>query len=153
MIHHMCETWSQHTWWLCSRLGLGAPKPGCDRSGIRGMLTVGRDLDRNGQTLSYLPYSDSFYTHLILTLSHLLLFYSGYSYLLYSKTRWISHLGILPLWSFLEIGNLRQNLKLFSLFKKKDWLIVLMINAWFASLIDWTIIDGHLSMYHHKVLN
>jgi hypothetical protein len=27
---HMCETWSQHTWWLCSRLGLGAPKPGCD---------------------------------------------------------------------------------------------------------------------------
>jgi hypothetical protein len=30
MIHHMCETWSQHTWWLCSRPGLGAPKPGCD---------------------------------------------------------------------------------------------------------------------------
>jgi hypothetical protein len=26
MIHHMCETWSQHTWWLCSRPGLGAPK-------------------------------------------------------------------------------------------------------------------------------
>jgi hypothetical protein len=24
-------------------------KPGCDRSGIRGMLTVGRNLDRNGQ--------------------------------------------------------------------------------------------------------
>ena len=33
---------------------------GCDRSGIRGMLTVGRHLDRNGQTLTYLPYSDSF---------------------------------------------------------------------------------------------
>jgi hypothetical protein len=30
MIHHMCETWSQHTKWLCSRPGLGAPKPGCD---------------------------------------------------------------------------------------------------------------------------
>jgi hypothetical protein len=29
------------------------------------MLTVGRNLDRNGQTLTYLPYSDSFYTHLI----------------------------------------------------------------------------------------
>jgi hypothetical protein len=28
------------------------------------MLTVGRNLDRNGQTLSYLPYSDSFYTYL-----------------------------------------------------------------------------------------
>jgi hypothetical protein len=24
-------------------------KSGCDRSGIRGMLTVGRNLDRNGQ--------------------------------------------------------------------------------------------------------
>ena len=52
-------------------------------------MTVGRNLDRNGQTLFYLPYSDSFYTHLILILSHLLLFYSGYSYLFYSKTRWI----------------------------------------------------------------
>jgi hypothetical protein len=28
------------------------------------MLTVGRNLDRNGQTLTYLPYSDSFYTYL-----------------------------------------------------------------------------------------
>jgi hypothetical protein len=35
-------------------------KSGCDRSGIRGMLIVGRNLDRNGQTLTYLPYSDSF---------------------------------------------------------------------------------------------
>jgi hypothetical protein len=57
----ICETWSQHTWWLCSRPGLGAPKPGCDRSGIRGMLTVGRNLDRTGQQLStYLCYSDPF---------------------------------------------------------------------------------------------
>jgi hypothetical protein len=48
------------------------------------------------KTLIYLPYSDSFYTHLILILSHLLLFYSDHSYLFYSKTRWISHLGILP---------------------------------------------------------
>jgi hypothetical protein len=30
MIHHMCETWSQHTWWLCSRPGFGPLKPGCD---------------------------------------------------------------------------------------------------------------------------
>jgi hypothetical protein len=28
------------------------------------MLTVGRNLDRNGQTQTYLPYSDSFYTYL-----------------------------------------------------------------------------------------
>jgi hypothetical protein len=39
-------------------------KTGCDRSGIRGMLTIGRNLDRNGQTLTYKPYSDSFYTYL-----------------------------------------------------------------------------------------
>jgi hypothetical protein len=31
MIHHMCETWSQHTWYLCSRSGLGASKPRCDK--------------------------------------------------------------------------------------------------------------------------
>jgi hypothetical protein len=61
------------------------------------MLTVGRNLDRNGQTLTYLSYSDSFRTYLILILSHLLLFYSDYSYLYYSKTRWILHLGILQL--------------------------------------------------------
>jgi hypothetical protein len=32
-----------------------------------------------------------------LNLSHLLLLYFDYSYLYYSKTRWISHPGILPL--------------------------------------------------------
>jgi hypothetical protein len=48
---------------MCVRLGpstpsdyvlarvLVAPKPGCDRSGIRGMLTVGQNLDRTGQPL------------------------------------------------------------------------------------------------------
>jgi hypothetical protein len=61
------------------------------------MLTVGRNLDRNGQNLTYLPYSDSFYTYLILILSHLLLSYSDYSYLFHFKTRWVSHLGILHL--------------------------------------------------------
>jgi hypothetical protein len=36
-------------------------KSGCDRSGIRGMLIVGRNLDRTGQPiLTYLCYSDSF---------------------------------------------------------------------------------------------
>jgi hypothetical protein len=30
------------------------------------MLTVGRNLDRNGQTLTYLSYSDSFHTYLVL---------------------------------------------------------------------------------------
>jgi hypothetical protein len=41
--------------------GFGPLKPGCDRSGIKGMLTVGQNLDRTGQPLStYLCYSDSF---------------------------------------------------------------------------------------------
>jgi hypothetical protein len=74
-------------------------KPGCERVVSEQMLTVGRNLDRNGQTLTYLSYSESFYAYLtlilsilILIMSHLLLFYSDYSYLLYSETRWISHL-------------------------------------------------------------
>jgi hypothetical protein len=46
-------------------------KSGCDRSGIRAMLTVGRNLDRIGQPLpTYLTLI------LFLILSHLLLFYS-----------------------------------------------------------------------------
>jgi hypothetical protein len=82
MIHHMCETLSHHTWCLCSRPGLGAPKPECDRSGIRGMLTVGRNLDRTGQPFStYL-----FLSKLFLTFSHLFPLYSDYSYLFLLKT-------------------------------------------------------------------
>jgi hypothetical protein len=85
-------------------------KPGCDRSGIRGMLTIGRNLNRNGQTLTYLSYFDCFYTYLdhvspstvqlwltlplllwffsklILIPSHLFLLYSDYSYLFLLKT-------------------------------------------------------------------
>jgi hypothetical protein len=41
------------------------------------------------KTLTYLPYSDSFYTYLILILSYLFLSYSDYSYLFLSKTRWV----------------------------------------------------------------
>jgi hypothetical protein len=58
---------------ICVRLGPSTPggyvcawvlvplKPGCDRSGIRGMLIVGRNLDRTRQPiLTYLCYSDPF---------------------------------------------------------------------------------------------
>jgi hypothetical protein len=76
---------------------LSLKAPGVTEVVSEEMLTVGRNLDRNGQTLTYLSYSDSFHTYLILILSHLLLFYSNYSYLYYSKTRWILHLGILQL--------------------------------------------------------
>jgi hypothetical protein len=84
MIHHMCETWSQHTWWICLRSGFGAPKPGCDRSGIKGMLTVGRNLDRTGQPLSTsLCYSDSFLNF-------------SYSFLIYFRFTLITLIFFLP---------------------------------------------------------
>jgi hypothetical protein len=37
---------------ITSRPGFGPLKSGCDRSGIRGVLTVGRNLDKTGQPLS-----------------------------------------------------------------------------------------------------
>ena len=60
-------------------------KTRCDRRGIRGMLTLGRNLDRNGQTLTYLPYSDS-NLNFFLIISHLFPLYSDYSYLFLLKT-------------------------------------------------------------------
>jgi hypothetical protein len=50
-------------------------KPGCYRSGIRGMLSVGRNLDRNGHN-HYLLTLLWFFLYFSLILSHLLLFYS-----------------------------------------------------------------------------
>jgi hypothetical protein len=43
MIHHMCETWSQHTWWLCSRPGFGPLKSGCDKAKSREMCLRGEE--------------------------------------------------------------------------------------------------------------
>jgi hypothetical protein len=86
MIHHMCETWSQHTWWLCSRPGLGAPKSGCDRSGIRGMLTVGWNLDRNGQNPYLLTFATLILSKLFLIFYYLIPLYFDYSYLFLLKT-------------------------------------------------------------------
>jgi hypothetical protein len=68
MWHSFLYHYSSYVWDLVpahlvfiSRPGFGPLKPGCDRSGIRGMLTVGRNLDWTGQPLStYFCYSDSF---------------------------------------------------------------------------------------------
>jgi hypothetical protein len=46
----------------CTRLC--SLSPGVTEVVSEEMLTVGRNLDRNGQTLTYLPCSDSFYTYL-----------------------------------------------------------------------------------------
>jgi hypothetical protein len=54
-----------------SRPGLVPLKPECDRSGIRGMLTIGRNLDRTGQPLIELdnPYLLTFATLILSKLS------------------------------------------------------------------------------------
>jgi hypothetical protein len=71
------------------------------------MLTIGPTLDRTGQN-PYLLTFTLILSILILIRSHLLLFYSDYSYLFYSrKIRRISQLRILHLRLPKEIGNLR----------------------------------------------
>jgi hypothetical protein len=67
-------------------LTLGSLKPGCDRSGIRGVLTVGRNLDRIGQPY-LLTFAILILSKLFLIFSHLLLLYSNYSYLFASKDK------------------------------------------------------------------
>jgi hypothetical protein len=149
-MHHMCETWSQHTWCLCSRPGFGPLKSGCDRSGIRGMLTVGRNLDRTGQPIfTYLCYSDSF-LKLFLIFSHLFPLYSDYPYLFLLKT----NLDF-TLWNPVPkviFRNRRPNLKN----KNKTnffwylwtWMFVLMILVWFGSLFE---CDGLWSNVHNYI--
>ena len=128
-------------YYICCLLGacmrctrLCSLKPGVTEVVSEEMLTVGRNLDRNGQTLTYLSYSDSFYTYLtlilsilILILSHLLLFHSDHSYLFYSETRWISNLGIPTPMTFLRVREPKTKVK--TIFLKKCWLIVLMLNV------------------------
>jgi hypothetical protein len=81
-------------------------KSGCDGSVIRGMLTIGRNLNRTRQD-PYLLTFTLILSILFLILSHLWLFYSDYSYLFYSrKAGRISHLGILYLRIPKEIGDL-----------------------------------------------
>ena len=80
------------------------------------MLTVGRDLDRNGQPLP--TYLILILSILILIMSHLLLFYSDHSYLLYSKTSRISHLGIPTPVTFLRDRRPKTKKTIFSILKK-----------------------------------
>jgi hypothetical protein len=68
-----------------SRPGFGPLKPGCDKSGIRGMLTVGRNLNRTGPLPTYL--ATLILSKLSLIFSHLLLLYSDYSYIFSSEDK------------------------------------------------------------------
>jgi hypothetical protein len=127
-------------------------KPGVTEVVSEEMLTVGRNLDRNGQNPSLLTllWFILYLSHLDLVSPSTFLLWSLLSFLLWDKmdfTPWNP-----TFMTFLRDRIPKTKLKLFSLLKKCG-LIVLMINVWFASLIDWNIIDGHLSMYHHKVMN
>jgi hypothetical protein len=100
----ICDVLLWRTYEMYPALSL---KSGCDTSGIRGnvdCMMKPRDLDK---TLTYLPYSDSFYTYLdpVSPFIFLLLLILPF----YSKTRRISHFGILHLRPSKEIGDLRQN--------------------------------------------
>jgi hypothetical protein len=143
----------------CTRLC--SLKPGCDRTGIRGMLTVGRNLDRNGQILTYLPYSDSFYTYLdpvsppivllwltlplllwfssklILIFSHLFPLYSDYSYMFLLKTKLDFTLwNPVPKVTFRNRSpTLRNKNKTIFYWYLYAWVFVLMIFVWFGYLI------------------
>jgi hypothetical protein len=152
MIHHMCETWSQHTWWLCSRPGLGAPKPGCDRSGIRGMLTVGWNLDRTGQPL--LAFATLILSKLFLIFSHLIPLYSDHSYLFLLKTN-----VDFTLWNPVAKVTFRNrrpihknhNKTIFLYKYLYAWMFVLMILVWFGSLIEcdelWSNVHNYIYIY------
>jgi hypothetical protein len=83
---------------ICVRLGpstlgnyvrarvLVPPKPGCERSGIRVMLIVGRNLDKLDNPY-LLTFATLILSKLFLIFSHLVLIYSNYSYLFTLKTK------------------------------------------------------------------
>jgi hypothetical protein len=133
----------------CTRLC--SLNPGVTEVVSEQMLTVGWNLDRNGQNpylltilwfILYLPYLDHVSPFAVIL--WLLL-----SFLLWDKidfTPWNP-----TFMTFLRGRRPKTKLKLFSLCKK------MLVDCSddkcrFASLIDWNIIDGHLSMYHHKVM-
>jgi hypothetical protein len=150
-------------------------KTGCDRSGIRGMLTIGRNLDRNGQILTYLPYSNSFYTcldpvspstvllwltlplllwfisTLILIFSHLILLSSDYSYLFLLKTNVDFTLwNHVPKVTFMNRGPTLRGKNYFYRYLYA-WVFVLVIFVWFGSLIEcdelWSNVQNYIYIY------
>jgi hypothetical protein len=151
MNHHMCETWSQHTWWS-SPPGLVPLKPKCDRSGIRGMLTIGRNLDRTGQPLL------TYLATLILSKTLFNLFSSIVALLwlflhfLFQRQRWISNFEIMYLKWPLEIGDLILGTKQNYFYRYLcAWMFVLIIPIGFGSLIEcdelWSNIHIYIYIY------
>jgi hypothetical protein len=127
-------------------------KTGCDRSGIRGMLTVGRNLDRNGQN-HYLLTLLWFFSKLILIFSRLLPLYCDYSYLFLLKTKVDFTLSnpvpkvTLGIWDLL-LGTKKQNYFYRYIYA---WVFVLVIFVWFGSLIEcdelWSNVRNYICIY------
>jgi hypothetical protein len=127
-------------------------KTGCERSGIRGMLTVGRNLDRNGQN-HYLLTLLWFFSKLFLISSHLFPLYSDYSYLFLLKTN-----VDFTLWNPVPKVNFRnrrptlrnKNKTIFYRYLYA-WVFVLMIFVWFGSLIEcdesWSNVHNYIYIY------
>jgi hypothetical protein len=125
-------------------------KSGCDRSGIRGMLTVERNLDRNGQN-HYLLTLLWFFSKLFLIFSHLFPLYSDYSYLFLLKTN-----VDFTLWNpvpKVTFRTRRPTLKKQNYFYiyLYAWVFVLMILVWFGPLIEcdklWSNVHNYICIY------
>ena len=69
---------------------------------LEAMLTIGRNLHRNRQIFTYLPYSNSL-SKLFLIISHLFALYSDYSYLFLLKTN-----GDFTLWNLVPKVTFRN---------------------------------------------
>jgi hypothetical protein len=129
---------------ICVRLGPSTPgdyvrarvfgplKSGCDTSGIRGMLTVGRSLDRTGQPLStYLCYSDS--SKLFLIFSHLFPLTLIILIFSFQGQTWISHFEILWLKWLFGIGDLLLGTKIKLFFLSMNLNVLFL---WYLSDLD-----------------
>jgi hypothetical protein len=126
-------------------------KTGCHRSGIRGMLTVGRNLDRIRQPIpTYLCYSDSFQTYLNLFSSNSALLLRFLHFLLKTNvdfTLW----NLVPKVTFRDRRpTLRNKNKPFFRYLYA-WVFVLMIFVWFGSLIEcdesWSNVHNYIYIY------
>ena len=117
-------------------------KPGVTEVVSEEMLTVGRNLDRNGQNpylltllwfILYLPYSDSLYTYLDPVSPSTVLLWWFLPFLLRDKMDFIPWNPTFM--NFLRDRRPKTKLKLFSLLKKVGWLFW----WWMLDLLFWLI--------------
>jgi hypothetical protein len=151
MIHHMCETWSHHTWWLCSRPGLGAPEIRVWQKWYQRNVDCRMKPRYNWTTIIYLPLLLWFFSKLLLIFSHLFPLYSDDCYLFPSKDKLGFHTLKSCAW-LLGIGDLLlgTNQNYFCKYLCAS-MLVLMILVWFESLIEcdelWSNVHNYICIY------